>query len=177
MWKGVRPGAEISFVYDLNENVDGEFICLDETRRVVLLRKPSKSGRQNTYDIFMYRLDYIKDLKSSNANPITNYPDLDLDKITARTLRNEKIERERLKLYEPGVSKDARELFEHFYKTLPTPPKWEKPNIQVFEQTIIKPPYTVSSVSTKHESSKAKLEGEYVKKLVEKFYCERNPGS
>ncbi|BHF64760.1 protein with role in RNA processing [Sparganum proliferum] len=86
MWKGVRPGAEISFVYDLNENVDGEFICLDETRRVVLLRKPSKSGRQNTYDIFMYRLDYIKDLKSSNANPITNYPDLDLDKMPGNYL-------------------------------------------------------------------------------------------
>uniref|UniRef100_A0A0X3NHX3 Protein LSM12 homolog n=2 Tax=Schistocephalus solidus TaxID=70667 RepID=A0A0X3NHX3_SCHSO len=125
----------------------------------------------------MYRQDLIKNVKPSNNTPITNYPDLDLEKITARTLRNEKIQREHLKLYEPGVPKDARELFEHFYKTLPTPPRWEKPNIQVFEQTIIKPPYTANSVTSSNESGKAKWERDYVQKLVEKFYGERNPGS
>lgn len=45
------------------------------------------------------------------------FPELDLQKLTARCQKTEKTEQERLKLFDPDVSKDVRELFEHLSKT------------------------------------------------------------
>lgn len=46
------------------------------------------------------------------------------------------------------------------------PVRWKKPDLHVLEQTVIKPPYAVENVLEKNDSSKAKSERDYVRKLV-----------
>ncbi|VDK23750.1 unnamed protein product [Taenia asiatica] len=120
-------------------------------------------------------------MKIIKQNASFSYPELDLEKVTARSNRNERQEQERMKLFEPDVPKEVRELFEHLSKTLPGEAqlsvRWMKPDIHVLEQTVIKAPYSVESVQQKTESVQAKSERDYVRKLVEKFYSERNSSS
>ncbi|VDM22740.1 unnamed protein product [Hydatigera taeniaeformis] len=181
MWKNVKPGVYIEFTTDDGESLDGEVLCSDENKKFFMFQRPAKSGRHDTYDVFLYRHENVKEMKIVKQNSSFSYPELDLEKVTARSSRNERQEQERIKLFESDVPKEVRELFEHLSKTLPGDAqfsvRWVKPDIHVLDQTIIKAPYSVESVQFKNESAKAKSERDYVRKLVEKFYSERSSGS
>ncbi|KAM3181104.1 hypothetical protein ACTXT7_015004 [Hymenolepis weldensis] len=114
-------------------------------------------------------------------NGNVRYPEIDLEKVSARSRSNLKTEQERLKLFEAGVPIEVRDLFDDLSKTLPAydrlQVRWKKPLIHVLEYTVIKPPYTAESVQETSDLPKAKLERDYVKKLVEKFYSERKKSS
>ncbi|VDD83748.1 unnamed protein product [Mesocestoides corti] len=181
MLKNLRPGVQVFFTSDEGENLDGEILFSDDNRKFFMFQRPAKSGLQNTYDVYLYRHDNVKDMRIVKQNSVTSFPEIDLDKIAARSLHNEEVERERLKLFESDVPKNVRDLAEHLSKTLPADPKmpvhWEKPDLHVLEQTVIKPPYSVESVHQKNDSTKAKDERNYIRKLVENFYTKRSSPS
>nr|CDS17405.1 protein lsm12 [Echinococcus granulosus] len=178
MWKGVRPGVYVEFTMDDGENLDGEVLYSDDNQKFFMFQRPAKSGRQDSYDVYFYRHENVKEIRIIKPNASFSYPELDLEKVTARSNRNERQEQERMKLFEPDVPKEVRNLFEHLSKTLPGEAqlsvRWVKPDIHVLEQTVIKPPYSAESVQERSESVKAKSERDYVRKL---FYSERSSDS
>ncbi|KAM7537503.1 hypothetical protein Aperf_G00000068479 [Anoplocephala perfoliata] len=186
MLRNIRPGAYVEFTSNDGEDLSGEVLFSDDVQKYFVFQRSSKNDRHDTFDVYLFPHNNVKDLritKPGNNNQF--FPELDLQKLTKRCLTTEKTEQERLKIFEADVPKDARELFEHLFKTLPAecnlpdlpgrlPVRWEKADLHVLEQTVIKPPYAVENVLEKNNTPKAKTESDYVRKLVEKFYSERN---
>ncbi|KAL5110252.1 hypothetical protein TcWFU_004477 [Taenia crassiceps] len=151
MWKNVRPGVYVEFTTDDGENLDGEILYSDDNKKFFMFQRPAKSGRQDSYDVYFYRHENVKEIRITRQNASFSYPELDLEKVTT-----------------PQGSAHFRLPGEDLLSV-----RWMKPDIHVLEQTVIKAPYSVDSVQQKNDASKAKSERDY----VEKFYSERNSSS
>nr|CDS31432.1 protein lsm12 [Hymenolepis microstoma] len=181
MVKDLRIGNHVEFTSHDGKNLSGEILFSDESLKYFVFQQPSKKNGHNAFDIYLFPHDSVKELRVTKQNGNVRYPEIDLDKVSARSRSNQKTAQERLKLFEAGVPMEVRELFDDLSRTLPASDqlqvRWKNPFIHVLEHTVIKPPYTAENVQEKSDSQKAKPERDYVKKLVEKFYSERKKSS
>ncbi|TPP66826.1 hypothetical protein FGIG_00467 [Fasciola gigantica] len=162
----LKPGSVISAVCD-STPIEGEVICVDLTRKIIVLQTTS-SGRRDTYDVILVRTDFLRDIKTVREGTVPVYPELNISKLAERIKRNERIQQEKQKFYRPGVPSEVRELVEHIEKTL-TEVVWDDPNIIVMEHTKICPPYKEDNVLVNSESTIATRQTAHVRKIV----CER----
>ncbi|KAH8876312.1 Protein LSM12 isoform 1 [Schistosoma japonicum] len=165
-----EPGSTIT-AYCSDTFIQGDVLCVDASKKLIILQKASSIGRPDTCDLLILRADYLRDLKSIKQGSPPACPELNIEKIIERIRVNERIQKEKLKFYSPDVPVDARELAEHlemFFSVV-----WDKPNIIVMEHTIISPPYKENNVFCSSDTQQAKSQTEYVQKVVSRFYQER----
>ncbi|CAH8495671.1 unnamed protein product [Schistosoma turkestanicum] len=165
-----EPGSSIT-AYCSDTLIQGDVLCVDVPKRLIVLQKPSSMGRPDTCDILILRADYLRDLKSTKEGSPSACPEINIEKITERIRVNERIQKEKLKFYNHDVPVDARKLAEYletFFTVV-----WDKPNVVVMEHTVISPPYKENNVSCNSDTQQARSQTEYVQRMVSRFYQER----
>ncbi|CAH8517348.1 unnamed protein product [Heterobilharzia americana] len=165
-----EPGSTIT-AYCSDTFIEGDVLCVDIPKKLIVLQKASSVGRPDTCDVLILRAEYLRDLKSITKGTPPACPELSINKIIERIKVNERIQQEKLKFYSHDVPLEARELAEYletFFTVV-----WAKPNIIVMDHTLISPPYKENSVSCNSETQQAKSQTEYVQKMVSRFYQER----
>ncbi|CAH8622331.1 unnamed protein product [Dicrocoelium dendriticum] len=166
-----KPGSTISALFD-DTRLEGEVLCVDSSRKIIVLQTSSSTGRRDTCDIVLTRAEFLRDVKVLKEGALLSYPELNISKIADRIERNEKLQQEKQKFYRPGVPQEVRELAEHIEKTL-SDVIWDDPNIIVMEHSVISPPYKEENVRCSSESQQAKSQAEYVRKIVSRFHLDR----
>ncbi|CAH8547099.1 unnamed protein product [Schistosoma margrebowiei] len=165
-----EPGSSIT-AYCSDTFIQGDVLCVDASKRLIVLQKPSSIGRPDECDILILRADYLRDLKSTKEGSPPACPELNIEKIIERIRVNERIQKEKLKFYGHDVPVDARKLAEYletFFTVV-----WDKPHIVVMDHTIISPPYKENNVSCNSDTQQAKSQTDYVQRVVSRFYQER----
>ncbi|KAF5394262.1 hypothetical protein PHET_11938 [Paragonimus heterotremus] len=167
----LKTGSTISAFLD-DVHIEGEVLCIDVPRKLLVIQASSSSGRRGTCDVILARMEFLRDIKTLKEGSAISFPELNINKIAERISKNERIQQEKQKFYSPDVPPEARELAEHIEKTL-FDVVWNAPNIVVMEHSIISPPYTEGCVSCNSETPQAKSQADYVRKIVGRFYLDR----
>ncbi|CAH8554335.1 protein with role in RNA processing, variant 3 [Schistosoma haematobium] len=164
-----EPGSSIT-AYCSDTFIQGDVLCVDASKKLIVLQKPSSIGRPDECDILILRADYLRDLKSTKEGSPPACPELNIEKIIERIRVNERIQKEKLKFYGHDVPVDARKLAEYLETYIII---WDKPHIVVMDHTIISPPYKENNVSCNSDTQQAKTQTDYVQRVVSRFYQER----
>ncbi|KAF8568231.1 hypothetical protein P879_08922 [Paragonimus westermani] len=180
----LKAGSTISAFLD-DVHIEGEVLCVDAPRKLLVIQASSSSGRRGTCDVILARMEFLRDIKTLKEGSAISFPELNINKvfsipvacrcypfqIAERISKNERIQQEKQKFYGPDVPPEARDLAEHIEKTL-FDVVWDAPNIVVMEHSIISPPYTEGCVSCNSETPQAKSQADYVRKIVGRFHLD-----
>ncbi|CRK87360.1 CLUMA_CG001162, isoform A [Clunio marinus] len=160
--------VEVTTCYD--EKIQGQVMAFDLNTKVLILKTNSELNAKNN-DVFFVNLLFCKDInvKKENVNGAENYnqepQSINLQRISNR-VRNKVEQKKRLvSALKANVSDEARNLFMSLAKTLTFEQvAWNGPDIVVFNDVYIRPPYKPESVEVTTHGKQRELE--YVRKLV-----------
>ncbi|KAA3672090.1 uncharacterized protein DEA37_0001689 [Paragonimus westermani] len=127
----LKAGSTISAFLD-DIHIEGEVLCVDAPRKLLVIQASSSSGRRGTCDVILARMEFLRDIKTLKEGSAISFPELNINKvfsipvarrcypfqIAERISKNERIQQEKQKFYGPDVPPEARDLAEHIEKTL-----------------------------------------------------------
>ncbi|XP_059618614.1 LSM12 homolog A [Phlebotomus argentipes] len=159
-------GSTVVCTTCFNQNIEGEVLAFDQSTKILILKCTAVSGNVKQHDVFMVNLSLCGDVQVKKE--VSTKPDppqsLNLQRLTTR-LRNTLEQKKRLvTALAAGVSPDGQKLFIAISKTIDQV-TWSGPNIVVFNDVTISPPYKVDNVAGNPDSKQLT----YVKKIVEKY--------
>uniref|UniRef100_A0A2M4ADI3 AD domain-containing protein n=1 Tax=Anopheles triannulatus TaxID=58253 RepID=A0A2M4ADI3_9DIPT len=150
-----------------NANIEGEVLAFDQTTKMLILKCPSESKVAKLNDVYIVNLAMCSDVQVKKEVCIVPEPplSLNLQRLSTRARNQVEQKRRQLSALAAGVSPEGQNLFMAIARTI-SQVTWSGPNIVVFKEVIIKPPYKVENVHTNAPSDQRQLS--YVKKIVEK---------
>ncbi|GAB0098830.1 LSM12 homolog A [Sergentomyia squamirostris] len=159
-------GSTVVCTTCFNQNIEGEVLAFDQKTKILILKCPGSSGSMKQHDVFMVNLNLCGDVQVKKE--VSTKPDppqsLNLQRLTNR-LRNTLEQKKRLMAaLAAGVSPDGQKLFIAISKMIDQV-TWSGPNIVVFNDVTISPPYKVDNIAGNPDSKQLT----YVKKIVEKY--------
>ncbi|XP_004535315.1 protein LSM12 homolog A [Ceratitis capitata] len=163
-------GSSVLCTTCFNEEVEGEVLAFDHNTKMLILKCRSKNSEQLN-DVYVLNLSLcsnVKVIKECNGNFVEDPQKLNLEQIKIR-LRNTVQQRQMyLKSRNADVSLEAQELYRTIAKQFKSNEvSWQGPNIQIFNEVTVSPPYRVENViSTSNNKSLCN----YIKKMIEKFF-------
>ncbi|XP_015602012.1 protein LSM12 homolog A [Cephus cinctus] len=159
-------GSTVACKTCYNKEIEGEVLAFDPQTKMLILKCPSSSGRASLNDVHIVNLSLVSDVQvKREVSPTSNEPpqSLNLQRLNTR-VRNQIEEKKRMvKALQAGVSPEGQKLFIAISKTIQEI-TWNGPNIVVWDNVTIIPPYKVENVQG-DKDSKAYT---HVKKVVEK---------
>lgn len=163
-WFGI--GSTVACKTCYQKEIEGEVLAFDPQTKMLILQRPSSTGRTSLNDVHIVNLSLVSDvqvIKEVSSTPIEPPQSLNLHRISTR-VRNQVEEKKRMvKAIQAGVSPDGQKLFIAIAKTIQEI-TWSGQNIVVLNTVTIVPPYKVDNIQGNIES-KPYL---HIKKVVEK---------
>nr|QBH72794.1 hypothetical protein [Franklinothrips vespiformis] len=147
------------------KEIEGEVLAFDPQTKMLILKCPASSGRTPLNDVHMVNLSMVSDVqvKREATAPLELPQSLNLQRLNTR-VRNQIEEKKRLVTsLAAGVSPEGQKLFLTISKTIHDA-TWQGPNIVVWNQVIISPPYTPENVKAPTECQAL----QHIRKVVEK---------
>uniref|UniRef100_A0A6M2DJE1 Uncharacterized protein n=1 Tax=Xenopsylla cheopis TaxID=163159 RepID=A0A6M2DJE1_XENCH len=150
-----------------DQEIEGVVLAFDQQTKMLVLKCPSSSGRHNLNDVYMVNLSLVNDVQvKQETSCIPEVPPLlNLQRLNTRVRNQIEQKRRLVNALAAGVSPEGQKLFIAISKTIHEV-TWSGPNIVVYNQVTINPPYKPENVVGNSESR----EYTYVKKVVEKHH-------
>jgi len=159
-------GSTVSCTTCFQKNIEGEVLAFDPETKMLILKCTSKDSAKLS-DVYIVNLSLCSDVqvKKECTTPQEPKQSLDLQRLSRR-VRNA-IEQKKILVsaLQSGVSPEGQKLYMAISKTISNQVNWNGPNIVVFNDVTITPPYKLENVTGSPESRQLA----YVKKMVEKF--------
>ncbi|XP_055316892.1 LSM12 homolog A-like [Sitodiplosis mosellana] len=158
-------GSMVSCTTCFKQSVEGEVLAFDQMSKMLIL-KCTSSNSSKLNDIFVVNLALCSDVQvKKEVEKVPDVPQsLNLQRLSTR-VRNACEQKERwISAMSAGVGPDGQKLYMAISKTIKQV-AWRGPNIVVFNDVTIKPPYKLEDVNGSPDSRQLK----YVRKIVEKF--------
>ncbi|XP_067012667.2 protein LSM12 homolog A [Anabrus simplex] len=148
-----------------NKEIEGEVLAFDPQTKMLILKCPASNGRPTLNDVHIVNLALVSDVQvKCEVNTVPEAPQsLNLQRLNTR-VRNQVEEKRRLVTsLAAGVSPEGQKLFLAISRTI-TEVSWQGPNIVVFDQVTITPPYKLDNIRGNTESKAFT----HIRKVVEK---------
>ncbi|KAG4080048.1 hypothetical protein HA402_006360 [Bradysia odoriphaga] len=159
-------GSTVACTTCFHKNIEGEVLAFDPETKMLILKCHSKDSSKLS-DVYIVNLSLCSDVQVKKESNTISEPkqSLDLQRLSRR-VRNA-IEQKKILVsaLQSGVSPDGQKLYMAISKTISNQVNWSGPNIVVFNDVTITPPYKLENVTGSPESRQLA----YVKKIVDKF--------
>uniref|UniRef100_A0A182NMW7 AD domain-containing protein n=1 Tax=Anopheles dirus TaxID=7168 RepID=A0A182NMW7_9DIPT len=148
-----------------NANIEGEVLAFDQQTKMLILKCPSASKSAKLNDVYIVNLAMCSDVQVKKEVCIVPEQPLSLNLQRLSTRARNQVEQKRLQLsaLSAGASPEGQNLFMAIARTI-NQVTWSGPNIVVFKDVTITPPYKVDNVNCSSDQRQLS----YVKKIVEK---------
>ncbi|XP_046995244.1 protein LSM12 homolog [Schistocerca americana] len=162
-WFGIGSIVVCKTCY--NKEIEGEVLAFDPTTKMLILKCPASSGRASLNDVHIVNLALVSDVQvKKEVNSVPEAPaSLNLQRLNSRVRKQIEEKRRLVASLAAGVSPEGQKLFLAISRTIKDV-TWQGPNILVFEQITITPPYKLENIRGDSES-KAFL---HIRKVMEK---------
>lgn len=159
-------GSTVACTTCFHNNIEGEVLAFDPETKMLILKCHSNDSSKLS-DVYIVNLSLCSDVQVKKESNTISEPkqSLDLQRLSRR-VRNA-IEQKKILVsaLQSGVSPDGQKLYMAISKTISNQVNWSGPNIVVFNDVTITPPYKLENVTGSPESRQLA----YVKKIVDKF--------
>jgi len=159
-------GSTVTCTTCFHKNIEGEVLAFDPETKMLILKCHSKDSVKLS-DVYIVNLSLCSDVQVKKESNTISEPkqSLDLQRLSRR-VRNA-IEQKKILVsaLQSGVSPEGQKLYMAISKTISNQVNWSGPNIVVFNDVTITPPYKLENVTGSPESRQLA----YVKKIVDKF--------
>ncbi|XP_058468076.1 LSM12 homolog A [Malaya genurostris] len=158
-------GSTVACTTCYNQNIEGEVLAFDQQTKMLILKCLSASNTTKLNDVFIVNLALCSDVQvKREVNLIPDPPlSLNLQRLSTRVRNQVEQKRRQVSALAAGVSPEGQNLFLAIARTI-NQVSWSGPNIVVFQDVTITPPYKVDNVNGSPDSRQLT----YVKKIVEK---------
>ncbi|XP_062539215.1 LSM12 homolog A-like [Armigeres subalbatus] len=158
-------GSTVACTTCYNQNIEGEVLAFDQQTKMLILKCSSASNTSKLNDVYILNLALCSDVQvKKEVNSIPDPPQsLNLQRLSTRVRNQVEQKKRQVSALAAGVSQEGQNLFLAIARTI-NQVSWQGPNIVVFQDVTITPPYKVDNVNGSPESRQLT----YVKKIVEK---------
>lgn len=159
-------GSVVSCRTCFQKEIEGEVLAFDSQTKILILKCPATNGRSGLCDVNFINLNRVSDVQVvKEANSVPPPPhSLSVQRLNHR-LRNNVGDKKRLiSALQSGVSPEGQNLYLNITKTL-TEVKWDGPDIIIFDEIKIVPPYKLENIVGNTDSKSYN----HIRKLVEKY--------
>ncbi|XP_031629326.1 protein LSM12 homolog A [Contarinia nasturtii] len=168
-------GSMVSCTTCFKQSVEGEVLAFDPMTKMLILKCTAGSNSTKLNDIFVVNLEFCSDVqvkeevkKEPDVPDAKIPPPLNIQRLSTRVRNAQEQKKRWISARTAGVSVDGQKLYMAISKTIKHI-AWRGPNIIVFNDVTIKPPYKLEDVNGNPESRQLT----YVKKIVEKFIADQ----
>jgi len=157
-------GSTVACTTCFKKEIVGEVLAFDQQARMLILKCATPDSAK-LHDVYIVNISLCQDIqvkKEPQALP-EHPPSLNLTRLGTRVRNQVEQKRRLVSALTAGVSREGQKLYMAITKTI-TEVTWSGPNIVVFNDVVITPPYTVDNVTGAPGSRQLT----YVKKIVEK---------
>lgn len=156
-------GSTVACTTCYNQNYEGEVLAFDQQTKMLILKCSSNNSTHN--DVYIVNLALCSDVQvKKEVNSIPDPPmSLNLQRLSTRVRNQVEQKKRQVSALAAGVSQEGQNLFLAIARTI-NQVSWSGPNIVVFQDVTITPPYKVDNVVGSPDSRQLT----YVKKIVEK---------
>jgi len=162
-------GSTVLCTTCFNEEVEGEVLAFDHNTKMLILKCRSKNSEELS-DVYVLNLSLcsnVQVVKECNGNFVEDPPKLNLEQVKIRLRKTMQHRQTYLKSKNADVSPEAQELYRVIAKQFKyNEVCWQGPNIQIFQEVTISPPYKVDNITL---ISPNKTLFNYIKKMLEQF--------
>ncbi|EDS27965.1 conserved hypothetical protein [Culex quinquefasciatus] len=158
-------GSTVACTTCYNQNIEGEVLAFDQQTKMLILKCSSASNTSKLNDVYIVNLALCSDVQVvQEVNSIPDPPQsLNLQRLSTRVRNQVEQKKRQVSALAAGVSQEGQNLFLAIARTI-NQVSWNGPNIVVFQDVTISPPYKVDNVNGSPDSRQLT----YVKKIVEK---------
>ncbi|XP_029714195.1 LSM12 homolog A [Aedes albopictus] len=158
-------GSTVACTTCYNQNYEGEVLAFDQQTKMLILKCSSASNTSKLNDVYILNLALCSDVQvKKEVNSIPDPPQsLNLQRLSTRVRNQVEQKKRQVSALAAGVSQEGQSLFLAIARTI-NQISWQGPNIVVFQDVTITPPYKVENVNGPPESRQLT----HVKKIVEK---------
>ncbi|KAK7586225.1 hypothetical protein V9T40_004101 [Parthenolecanium corni] len=160
-------GSTVSCRTCYHKEIEGEVLAFDAPTKILILKCSPSDGKPPLCDINFVNLNFVSDVqvvKEASSSPPTPQS-LNTDRLTNRLKNNVSSKKRVITALQSGVSPEGQNLFLTITKTIEDV-KWEGPDIVVFENVKITPPYKPENVQASSSSDTKACN--HLRKLVDK---------
>uniref|UniRef100_A0A1A9VNH2 Uncharacterized protein n=1 Tax=Glossina austeni TaxID=7395 RepID=A0A1A9VNH2_GLOAU len=165
-------GSTVLCTTCFNEEVEGEVLAFDHHTKMLILKCRSKNA-ENLNDVYVLNLSLcsnVQVIKECNGNFVDDPQKLSLEQLKLRLRKTVQHRQTYLKSKNADVSAEAQELYRLFAKQFQyTEVSWQGPNIQVFNEVTVTPPYRVENVISTTTNNNSLCN--YIKKMIENYFA------
>uniref|UniRef100_A0A1B0FQA7 Uncharacterized protein n=1 Tax=Glossina morsitans morsitans TaxID=37546 RepID=A0A1B0FQA7_GLOMM len=165
-------GSTVLCTTCFNEEVEGEVLAFDHNTKMLILKCRSKNA-ENLNDVYVLNLSLcsnVQVIKECNGNFVDDPQKLSLEQLKLRLRKTVQHRQTYLKSKNADVSAEAQELYRLFAKQFQyTEVSWQGPNIQVFNEVTVTPPYRVENVISTTTNNNSLCN--YIKKMIENYFA------
>uniref|UniRef100_A0A1B0AFC0 Uncharacterized protein n=1 Tax=Glossina pallidipes TaxID=7398 RepID=A0A1B0AFC0_GLOPL len=165
-------GSTVLCTTCFNEEVEGEVLAFDHQTKMLILKCRSKNA-ENLNDVYVLNLSLcsnVQVIKECNGNFVDDPQKLSLEQLKLRLRKTVQHRQTYLKSKNADVSAEAQELYRLFAKQFQyTEVSWQGPNIQVFNEVTVTPPYRVENVISTTTNNNSLCN--YIKKMIENYFA------
>ena len=162
-------GSTVLCTTCFNEEVEGEVLAFDHNTKMLILKCRSKNSEKLS-DVYVLNLSLcsnVQVIKEYNGNFVDDPQKLNLEQLKIRLRKTVQHRQTYLKSKNSDVGPEAQELYRVIAKQFKFHEvSWQGPNIQIFNEVTICPPYRVENVIS---NSNNKSLYNYIKKMIEQF--------
>nr|CCA23876.1 conserved hypothetical protein [Albugo laibachii Nc14] len=157
-------GAIISVTSSKGESIEGSVFTVDPVANLLILeeRKSKATSKKKTHIFHLDALQQIKLVRMADAESESGLPHISEEELLRLEQRNKENAQRALASIGPGVSPEAQAIFDALNKTMPC--QWDKQNIWVMREVVIRPPYDVKNCVSSDQAALGRvrkvLEGE-----------------
>ncbi|XP_055542343.1 LSM12 homolog A-like [Wyeomyia smithii] len=158
-------GSTVACITCYDQNIEGEVLAFDQQTKMLILKCDTASSTSKLNDVYIVNLALCSDVQvKREVNSIPEPPQsLNLQRLSTRVRNQVERKKRQVSALAAGVSQEGQKLFLAIARTI-NQVSWSGPNIVVFQDVTITPPYAVENVNGSPDSRQLK----YVKKIVEK---------
>jgi len=162
-------GSIVACTTCYQQKIQGEVLAFDLPTKMLAIKSPASNGKHSVNDVKFVNLSYVSDMKvlkeadrEVSPQPL---PNINVQKINARLRQSIDEKKRQVNYIGVGVSAEGQKVFNAIVKTI-TDCKWDRHNIIVMDEVIIKPPYGLEDCVCRGREDSRTLE--HVKKIVQK---------
>lgn len=159
-------GSVVSCRTCFQKEIEGEVLAFDSQTKILILKCPATNGRSNLCDVNFINLNTVSDVQVvKEANSVPPPPhSLSVQRLNHRLRNNVDEKRRLISALQSGVSPEGQNLYLTITKTI-REVKWDGPDIIVFDEIKIVPPYKLENIIGNADSKAYN----HIRKMVEKF--------